>query len=192
MRRASIRFKFDEQKAAAAAGHLLELAGGKMPYLSLIKLLYLAERESLRQRGWPIFGDQYVSMEHGPVVSRVYDLIKAEDLPSDHPWVQHISEPDEKYVVGLKTAPDLGVLSDADVEILVSVFRVHQSLGPWRLRDLTHLLPEWTNPGRTSRPIPVEEVLRVLGKSDEEIDEIRRQAAENGYFDELFTDVEPK
>jgi uncharacterized phage-associated protein len=49
-----------------------------MSYLRMLKLLYIADRESLRATGRPITGDQMVAMEHGPVLSGVFDLIKGE------------------------------------------------------------------------------------------------------------------
>jgi uncharacterized phage-associated protein len=76
-----IRFKFDERKAADAAAFLLQLHGGTMNHMRLIKLLYAAERESLKRFNRPIVGDRYVSMDHGPVVSGVYDLIKEHNEP---------------------------------------------------------------------------------------------------------------
>ncbi len=38
---------FNERKAAQAAAYLLHKAGGKLPLLKLMKLMYLAERLSL-------------------------------------------------------------------------------------------------------------------------------------------------
>ena len=59
--------------------HLLTKGGGRLHIISLMKLLYLAERESLRVFSKPICGDTYVSMEHGPVLSQVYDFVKNEE-----------------------------------------------------------------------------------------------------------------
>ena len=47
-----------------------------MEYIKLIKLMYLVDRAALNERGWPISTDVYVSMAHGPVLSRTYDLIR--------------------------------------------------------------------------------------------------------------------
>ena len=49
-----MEFFFDERKAAQAASVLLERHGGSMPYIKLIKLLYLADREALIESGLPI------------------------------------------------------------------------------------------------------------------------------------------
>ena len=48
---------FNEKRAAQAAAFLLHRAGGRLPVLKLMKLMYLAERESLRLYGEPIIGD---------------------------------------------------------------------------------------------------------------------------------------
>jgi hypothetical protein len=49
------------------------------------------------------------------------------------------------------------------------------------------LLPEWEDPGLTSKEIEPETILRVLGKSDVEIKEIAQKARETEYFDRLFS-----
>src|SRR4051812_9596906 len=54
-----MRISFNEQKATQAAARLLELRGGRISYLKLIKLLYLADREALLQWGRPITTDSY-------------------------------------------------------------------------------------------------------------------------------------
>ena len=61
---------FNEQKVAQMAAFLLARGKGKMKYLKLLKLLYLADRESMKRNGHPISGDSYVSMDHGPVLSK--------------------------------------------------------------------------------------------------------------------------
>ena len=70
----SPRLPFNEKKATQAAAHLLKLRGGKMSYMKLIKLLYLADREAILAWGRPITTDGYASMDRGPVLSRVLDL----------------------------------------------------------------------------------------------------------------------
>ena len=70
--------RFNEAKATEAAARLIELRGGKMSYRKLIKLLYLADREALLRWGRPVTTDRYVSIDHRPVVSNVYELIRAE------------------------------------------------------------------------------------------------------------------
>ncbi len=75
-----LRFQFSCTKAAQAAAVLLKRAGGSMDKYIFIKMLYIADRESMGRWGEPITGDSAVSMEHGPVLSTIYDLTKGEAL----------------------------------------------------------------------------------------------------------------
>jgi uncharacterized phage-associated protein len=183
-----IRFNFDERKATAATAFLLDLASGDMEYLRLIKLLYFADRESLDTLGRPITGDRYVSMRHGPVLSQVYDLIKRVIFGmkvQGGPWAEYI-EGTGRYGVRLKKAADLGALSEAELDVLRDVFERSRARDRWDLRDETHELPEWEDPGASSEEIAVEKILQILGKSEVEIEEIRQRAAEEVHFDRIF------
>ena len=51
---------FDERKTAQAAALLLFKAGGRLPLLKLMKLIYLSERLPLQRYGDSITGDQFV------------------------------------------------------------------------------------------------------------------------------------
>lgn len=172
-----MRFIFNEKKAAQAAAYLLKLNGGQMKYLKLIKLLYLADRECLLKTGCPITRDRYVSMDNGPVLSRVYDLIREEPENADDPWYQYISAP-EDYTVRLRVQePDLDELSRYETALLESCFERFRALSGFDLAKLTHkICPEWRDPQGAALPIAPEEILRVEGKTPEEIEQIRREA----------------
>jgi uncharacterized phage-associated protein len=71
-----LRFHFE--KSLQAAGVLLHLEGGRMPYMRLLKLLYIADREMLAETAKPVTGDRAYAMKNGPVLSHVYALIKGE------------------------------------------------------------------------------------------------------------------
>ena len=45
-----MHLQFDEAKATQAAAFFLQLRGGQMHYIKLIKLLYLADREAQGNR----------------------------------------------------------------------------------------------------------------------------------------------
>jgi uncharacterized phage-associated protein len=187
-----IRFRFHERKATAAAALLLELAGGTMEYLRLIKLLYFADREALDAFGHPITGDRYVSMKHGPVLSATYNLVKRVIFRRVPPvtsnetlWEEHI-EGVGRYSVRLKKHPGVGVLSEAEIGVLMQVFQRYRVRDMWSLRDEAHALPEWEDPGESAVEIPVEEILQVLGKSEIEINVIRQRALEEAHFDHIF------
>lgn len=61
-----MEFIFDEHKATQAAAYLLRRGGGRMRYMKLIKLLYLADRTALIETGSPITGDRFVAMKLVP------------------------------------------------------------------------------------------------------------------------------
>lgn len=169
----AVRFVFDEHKAATAAARILELNGAPMEYIKLIKLLYLADRRSLVETGYPITGDAMVSMDHGPVLSRVYDSVKF--ASGDGPWQRHISAP-ENYRVRLLEPTDGLALSEYEEEILSEVFAAYAHLKWQKLIDVMHELPEWQDPHGSSWPIDARIILREAGKSDEDIEQVASQA----------------
>lgn len=188
MKAESIHFPFDERKAADAAGYLLTLGGGQMNYMRLLKLLYVAERVSLDRFSRPIIGDRYVSMKMGPVLGKVYDFIKYGDIPGQPggPWSRLI-ERHETYAVRLKDKPDLGSLSTAELAILEEVFGLYRKLNQYHLSDVTHAeFEEWEDPGESSRDIPIERLLEVLGKKPNEVEKIRQYAREQVHFRKIF------
>ncbi len=73
-----LRFPFNERAATEAAVVLVRAYGKPMRLWRLLKVLHLAERESLKRHGMPIFGGTYCSMERGPVPSEIYNLTKGE------------------------------------------------------------------------------------------------------------------
>ncbi|MCV9877817.1 Panacea domain-containing protein [Brenneria izbisi] len=60
---------FSENKTAQMAGYLLLKRGGRMAYINLMKLLYLADREYLLTYGDSMTGERAVSMDNGPILS---------------------------------------------------------------------------------------------------------------------------
>lgn len=176
----SIRFSFDERKARAAASFLLQRGGGKMRYLRLIKLLYLADREAIDRWRRPILGGRYVSMKYGPVLSEVLDLVRW----GGPIWSDLIET--EEYELKLRGEPDLGPLSDMEIELLEEADEFYKTLDQWKLCDLTHTLPEWKDPDGGAIDITPEEILDALDKGDEEVEEARQESHERAYFDELF------
>lgn len=162
--------QFNQEKATATTAFLLKLRGGRMSYLKLIKLLYLADREALHRWGFNITTDCYVSMNHGPVVSNIYDLILSDDEQTKPFWSQYISPPLGEYEVSLRgdEVPE-NQLSRAEEKLLIEIFGTYGTWSRWQLRDFTHTLPEWHDPKGSSIPIQIGQMLKAQGSSDEEI-----------------------
>lgn len=167
-----MEYAFSERKTAEAAAHLLRLADGEMDLIVLLKLLYLADRRALVERGMPITGDRLVSMKNGPVLSRVYDASKGKwvGMPS---WDRFVSRPKdgdpEKPVRLLQEPPVDGALSDYEIDLLTEVHQEYGHEDKWDLRNLTHLLPEYTHPGVSTLPIDPRTILEAAGKTPDEI-----------------------
>lgn len=184
----SIEFQFHPQKTVEAAAILLKRHGQPMKYLGLLKMLYIADRVALAQMEQPITGDHYVSMDYGPVLSGVYDLIKGQ--PVDDAlvlWSRFISHREENCVFLLDDPGD-GELCDEEQEILQQVYDTFGHLDPFELAEWTHDLPEWKGPGGSAIPIVVEEILKNLGKSDAEIVRIQADVMREAYFDKVLGD----
>ena len=166
-----MEFVFEEKKTAQAAAHLLRRHGGDMPYFNLIKLLYLADRHALIEEGYPITGDRPVSMPHGPVLSRVYDLIKNADGAV---WPEFVTEP-EGWTVRATGCTEIGKLSEYDTDVLDEVYDEFGRLDWWKLREITHQLPEWRDPQGSSSPIDPADILRAAGLDEQRIADVSAQ-----------------
>ncbi len=167
---------FDERKATEAAAHLLHLRGGRMHFLKLLKLLYISDREALHRWGIPISHDNYVSMDHGPVLSQTYNLIR--DGGSRF-WSEHISAPFGDYEICLtKEKPAIQKLSRAEESLLNEMFDRYGKANRWDLVEETHKFAEWDDPHGSSIPISIKDILTALGEQEEDIEAI---VAELGY-----------
>src|SRR4051794_12013200 len=80
---------FNPEKAIQLAGILLRFENGKMEYLRLLKLLYIADRESIGETGRPLSCSATWALDKGPLSSDVYDLIKGETT-AEALWSRHI------------------------------------------------------------------------------------------------------
>jgi uncharacterized phage-associated protein len=163
-----MRMTFDETKATQTAASFLRLAGGKLQYLALIKLLYKLDREALNRWGVPVTTDSYVSMKLGPVTSHIYNLIK-ESSSSAHPtfWSSHIQR--DGYSVTLAAEPGDTELSRAEESLVREIFESDGDKSGFKLAEECHKdFPEWNDPGNSSSPITIQEILTALGKSEDD------------------------
>ena len=205
----TIKFRFHPEKAVEAAAILLKLHGKPMKYIGLLKMLYIADRLALKTMDQPITGDRYISMDYGPVLSGVYDLIKGQPVDSALPlWSKYISPRDSNYV-DLLQYPGNEELCEEEEMILKQVYETFGHLNPFLVEELceeeemilkqvyetfghldpflvaewTHDLPEWKDPHGSAIPILVEDVLRSMGKTEEEIEDISQEAQREAYLD---------
>ena len=162
---------FREDKTTQMAARFLSLANGRLEYIKLLKLLYLADKKMLIQRGHPITYDDCYAMKWGPVLSKTYDIIKGE-RESDY-WSVFIET--NGYDVELKDDPGSGKLSRAEDRIIDEVFEEYQHQESFDLvRHLHDTLQEWQRqqPGNSSKKMTYKLVLQTEGFGQEDIDNI--------------------
>jgi uncharacterized phage-associated protein len=185
-----IRFLFNEAKTTQAAALLLKENGGKMNYMKLIKLLYLADREALSKWERPITGDVYVSMDNGPVLSKVLDKINSGKHPGriKSYWHEYISNPENYNVKLLKKKPGYDELSPRERDLLLVVYQKYKKYNKWQMVNICHdILPEWNDPHGTSIPIRIEDILRAVKKTEREIEFIEDEVANLNYVKAILS-----
>ena len=176
----SIKFQLRPQKSVQVAAMFLKLEQlykkQPMHHLKLMKMLYMADRRSLEQIETTMTGDRYVSMEFGPVLSNVYNLIKGEySDPNDQAlWSTHIS-PRSIHRITLLKDPGDSKLCEFEEDLIRDIYEEYKDWDRFDLAEETHkLFPEWEKPpeGIGSIPIKIETTLRYIGKTAEDIQEI--------------------
>jgi uncharacterized phage-associated protein len=158
---------FNTRKAAQVVAFFALREGGSINVLKATKLVYLADRRNLEKFDFPITGDNFVSMDHGPVNSLTYECING--MQGERPdWEQFVTDR-SGYNVGLAyenlTESDLDQLSEAELETLAEIWEQFGGMTKYQVRDWTHdHCPEWEDPHGSSAPIPFSRVLKYLGK----------------------------
>lgn len=183
---------FKHRKVAQIAAVFAEKEGGAINLLKLIKLMYLADRQSFARHGLPISFDRYVSMNHGPVLSRTYDLINGDIEGSGGAnWREWIGDR-ESHLVDVRkefSRNDLDELSDADLEIIEDVWKNFGSMSQWELRDYTHQhCSEWEDPHDSSNPISYKKVFEALGSDSKSATALSEYVERERYLDSLLAD----
>lgn len=180
---------FSQRKVAQMAAFLIDRGRGRMNYLKLMKLLYLADRESLKRHGEPISGDRYVSMDHGPVLSQTLNLINGAVEFEEGGWDHWIADKAD-YEVSLRrkvSREALDELSEAETDVLDAVYAKFGKMDQWKLRDYTHrYCGEWQDPEGSSVPIEYVDIFRALGRSPAEARKLAARIEHERRIDRLF------
>jgi uncharacterized phage-associated protein len=180
------------ERLIEASGYLLAKYGRRLNYTKLIKLLYLADKESLKVSILTITGDNYVCMRNGPVLSGLYDLIKGRYHDSATQALWNYRFRTEGNDIVMLYAPGEGSLSQQDCEILDQVDGRYHDKSYGDMIELVHqkdVCPEWHDPGSTSTPIPMGDIYRSVGYDDEEIAWVEEENAAFDAEDKLFASL---
>lgn len=159
---------FPTRKAAQVAAFFAEKAGGRINVLRLTKMIYLADRASMGEREFPIIGDNYVSMKHGPVNSFTYSYINGEADRDTGTWREFVGKRqgyDVPLARKINGVDDLDELSRADVRILEATWEEFKEIEKYDLAEWTHrYCPEWKDPNGSSVPIDLATIFNQLKK----------------------------
>ncbi len=152
-----------------------------MELLKLMKELYLIDRESIKERDSSVSGDEFFSLRYGPVLSYTLNMLK--DLKESE-WDGFLKRKGNTYYAKnlQSTDDDYDLLSEKDRQYIEKISEQFKDKTSSDLVKYTHTLEEWTNPGKSSRKIRFSDVMRALGKSEEEI---RQAKEEYDFFNEL-------
>lgn len=161
---------YNARKAAQTiAFFAMKNGAAPLAVIKAVKLVYLADRESIKRFGFPIQDEDRVSMKHGPVNSDTYSMINGEADAVAAGWADFLRDREDHNIALVRenlTVADLDELSDADLEVLEETWRRFGHMHKWALRDWTHVpanVPEWEDPGSSSQIIPLERIMAHLG-----------------------------
>ncbi|WP_460275471.1 Panacea domain-containing protein [Celeribacter sp. ULVN23_4] len=173
------KMPYNPRKAAQTIAFFAMKEGHAINVLKVIKLVYLADRESVRARGFPIQQEARVSMPYGPVNSVTLGWVNG-SYRDNGEWSSVLSDR-SNHRVGLcdanMTADDLDELSTHELGILETVWNQFGDMDRFDLADWTHdpnNVPEWENPNGSSVPIPLERMMSAVGL-DRPIERAREQ-----------------
>lgn len=178
--------KFDTIKVTQAAAFLLSRHHGFITRKRLLKLLYIADRELIQQTHRPLTGDKPVAMDHGPVLSKTYDLLKGESCGYEI-WNRYIQQV-AAYTHRLIDDPGIGKLSKLELDKLDEISQRFWWVDDDELSELTHEFAEWkrNRPPKGRRNfIPTEHLLEALGFGAD-IEKFRRESQADHELDALL------
>lgn len=165
----------DIQKLNEIVAYILTRNDGQMDYYNLIKECYIADRMSIARTGYAMTGDLYVSMNRGPVLKNLYNLIKNKSNNANHQhlWNVLFSVNDHKIVLNQKNIQHPTKLSRCDMNILNEVCQRFYKYSYTQMKDYSHregVFPEWqpVNKGE-EKNITMESIMKALNFSDEDI-----------------------
>jgi hypothetical protein len=171
----------DVEKLAQMVAFLMKREVGRdaKNYTKNMKLLYWANREALRRWERPITNDATFSMPQGPALSLLLDLMKVRAAPAHQDlWNRYFIK--DGYNLQLKADPGSSELSEGERELLAELQDHFKDLDFRQmiafLHDKTNV-PEYVNPGTSSNPIALGEILESLGKDEKQRSVIQDEIA---------------
>lgn len=157
-------------KLIEVVNYMLKKYEYRLNYTKLLKMLYLADRQSYDDTGSSITGDTYAALKAGPILSNTYNLIRNKGKQNDQSLWNSRFLKDGYDLVALTDKIPCNTLSDYEKEVLDGIDSKFHNYTFTDLIEYTHTnCPEWTDPKDSALPISIESILQALGKSPDEI-----------------------
>lgn len=154
--------EFNLDKALAVVLYLA-MRTPRPSFMSIAKLMYFGDKTHLERYGRIISSDRYVAMQHGPVPSNTYNLLRDSEIYSPHGF-----KVVDDYFIEAIDPPDLGELSGSEVECLDEIIARFGNAPTWYLRQLSHdrawerAWKRAKTQGKGSSPISEEDLLDMI------------------------------
>ena len=157
---------FDIEALTHSVGWLLSKYGGRLDSAKLVKLMYIADREAMKDDGASITGDDYCALDKGPAAVRLLDLIIGGGEAKYQKEWDALFKKEGGDVVLLKDNPPHDWLSEFDIEVLDAVDARFHGMSAEEISEWTHNpanCPEWKNPHGGRLPITKADIMAALG-----------------------------
>ncbi len=109
-----------------------------------LKLVFFADRYHIRKYGRTITDDFYYAMEHGPVGSTTYDVLKFNtNTFHEKKYIEHFLEKEDDKCKAKNKNLKLDYLSETDIEALDFAINIFGKFSSKKIKNISHLYPEW-------------------------------------------------
>jgi uncharacterized phage-associated protein len=174
---------YNEAKATQVAGLLLKQNDGRMNLLKFTKIVYNIEREALKRWSLPVTYSNICSMRAGQVLSEIHDNTKQH--VSAPIWKEYIDTNRKTNTVSLKKECSMEKLNRAEISLIKEIYQRDKNKTIDQLKKEHHEYPEYVDPGNSSIKTDLDKLLSILGKSQEEIRELKSDIHESARVREL-------
>lgn len=174
----SLGLSLDEEKVLAALSYFVHLANNRLDKYKAAKLMYLFDREMFLKTGMPAFFGEFFSLEHGPIVSEINDIMNScspDSLDTKYSASSFFSLDNNT----LSVIQDLGdeytrLLSEEERDVMNDLFVTFKNSNFGDLKRYMHSLPETIEleNGKKREKITYFHFLKRNGFSDDQIDDI--------------------
>ena len=172
--------KFKIEKTLQVVASFLKKADKCIDIYTLVKLVYILDRESYKRWGFAVTYDNYASLPFGPVPSQTYDFLKGEEQNEWQGYIVRINNS-----VYLKQEPQTKLLSRAVEKLISELYVKYGELSFGELKDITHQFKEYENPGDSSTSIPTVNLIRAVVDNEEDVQHILKEQKEQAKYERI-------